>query len=206
MSFFKRFTRPKAELSLGVDKNQLFFGDEIKGVANLKSQEDFEVEQITVWLRCVESVKKVRRYQETVETKRFVGDMNPKQEVVWKEEEYFDNAILYSDNVQLCDSMPVITGLNKDFPFMFKMPLTGRETYHSVDTNVRWSVTALMKIRKRKSIHAHGGGEILVAKPTVSATPTKEVVREVVLIPCAYCGGLMPQTSVFCPNCGARRK
>jgi hypothetical protein len=102
--------------------------------------------------------------------------------------------------------MPVITGLNKDFPFMFKMPLTGRETYHSVDTNVRWSVTALMKIRKRKSIHAHGGGEILVAKPTVSATPTKEVVREVVLIPCAYCGGLMPQTSVFCPNCGARRK
>jgi len=34
----------------------------------------------------------------------------------------------------------------------------------------------------------------------------KEIVREVVLIPCAYCGGLMPQTSTFCPNCGARRK
>ena len=45
--------------------------------------------------------------------------------------------------------------------------------------------------------------EILVAKPEVLL---KEVVREVVLIPCAYCGGLMPQTSTFCPNCGARRK
>ena len=32
------------------------------------------------------------------------------------------------------------------------------------------------------------------------------VIREVVLIPCQYCGGLMPQTATFCPNCGARRK
>jgi hypothetical protein len=39
-----------------------------------------------------------------------------------------------------------------------------------------------------------------------AATIMKEVTREVVLLPCTYCGGLMPQTSVFCPNCGARRK
>jgi len=32
------------------------------------------------------------------------------------------------------------------------------------------------------------------------------IIKEVVMIPCAYCGGLMPQTSVFCPDCGARRK
>lgn len=38
-------------------------------------------------------------------------------------------------------------------------------------------------------------------------TKEKEtVVKEVILIPCQYCGGLLPQTSVFCPNCGARRK
>jgi hypothetical protein len=34
----------------------------------------------------------------------------------------------------------------------------------------------------------------------------KEIIKEVVLIPCKYCGGLMPQTSIFCPNCGAREK
>ncbi len=41
-----------------------------------------------------------------------------------------------------------------------------------------------------------------------SAAPAvqKEVVtREVVMIPCKYCGGLMPQTSTFCPGCGAKR-
>jgi len=34
----------------------------------------------------------------------------------------------------------------------------------------------------------------------------KEVItKEVVMMPCGYCKSLMPQTSAFCPNCGARR-
>ena len=38
-------------------------------------------------------------------------------------------------------------------------------------------------------------------------TKEKEViVKEVVMIPCEYCGGLMPQTATFCPHCGAKRK
>ena len=34
----------------------------------------------------------------------------------------------------------------------------------------------------------------------------KVIVKEVVMLPCEYCGSLMPQTSLFCPHCGARRK
>ena len=58
-------------------------------------------------------------------------------------------------------------------------------------------------------------GVILKAKekappPQVQTTPImtkeKEIIKEIVMIPCAHCGGLMPQTSVFCPNCGARRR
>ena len=42
----------------------------------------------------------------------------------------------------------------------------------------------------------------------VQAIPIqKEVItKEIVMLPCSYCGGLMPQTSIFCPNCGAQRK
>jgi len=29
--------------------------------------------------------------------------------------------------------------------------------------------------------------------------------KEIVMIPCRYCGGLVPQASTFCQNCGARR-
>jgi len=32
------------------------------------------------------------------------------------------------------------------------------------------------------------------------------ITKEVVMIPCNYCKALMPQTSVFCPSCGARRQ
>jgi len=40
-----------------------------------------------------------------------------------------------------------------------------------------------------------------------SAVTQKEVIaKEVVMIPCDYCRSLMPQTSTFCPNCGAKRK
>ena len=222
MGFFKRFTRPKATLSLGVDKNQLSLGDELKGIVNLKSQEEFNVVEIIVSLNCVETKKKTRvQYNRTSPKPRRstmalpeMPDMygqprrrNRYEETEhWETEEYWDSVSLYSDKLQLSGSMPVIIGLNMDFPFVFKLPSSGRETYHSVDQNVRWSINAIMKVKDRKSISSEGRGEILVAKPSVSNTSTKEVVREVVLIQCAYCSGLMPQTSIFCPNCGARRK
>lgn len=34
----------------------------------------------------------------------------------------------------------------------------------------------------------------------------KGAVKDDAMIPCPYCGELMPRTAVFCPNCGARRK
>jgi len=47
-------------------------------------------------------------------------------------------------------------------------------------------------------------------QPTPSPPPTvikeREIIKEVVMIPCQYCRSLMPQTSTFCPNCGAKRK
>ena len=42
------------------------------------------------------------------------------------------------------------------------------------------------------------------AAPSVFAE--KEVIHEIVLVPCAYCGSLFPQTSMVCPHCGAKRK
>jgi hypothetical protein len=34
----------------------------------------------------------------------------------------------------------------------------------------------------------------------------KEIVKEIILIPCQYCGSLNPQTFLFCCYCGAKRK
>ena len=37
-------------------------------------------------------------------------------------------------------------------------------------------------------------------------TNEKEIIKEIVMIPCQYCGSLIPQTVMSCSNCGARRK
>jgi hypothetical protein len=29
--------------------------------------------------------------------------------------------------------------------------------------------------------------------------------KGIIMIPCQYCGGLVPQTLALCPNCGAKR-
>ncbi len=206
MGFFKKFKRPKATLTLGVDKNQLFFGDEIKGIATLKCEEELEIEQINASLSCVESIKKTRRYQETIRVGTNQNTLEPIRKTVWREQEYYDTATLYSDHVRLSGSLPTTIGLRKEFPFIFKMPLTGRESYHSVESNLRWSVNVFAKVKGRMNIPSQSVGEILVSKPNVAPITIKEVVKEVVLIPCSYCSGLMPQTAIFCPNCGARRK
>lgn len=48
-----------------------------------------------------------------------------------------------------------------------------------------------------------------VHKPLEEAkikTPREVIVKEVVMVPCVYCGGLMPTTSTYCPHCQAPRK
>jgi len=47
--------------------------------------------------------------------------------------------------------------------------------------------------------------ELELRRATAQREVVKEVRQEVVMVPCRYCGGLIPDTSVFCSNCGARR-
>jgi len=37
-------------------------------------------------------------------------------------------------------------------------------------------------------------------------TPREVIVKEVVMVPCQYCHGLMPTTATQCPHCKAPRK
>ena len=37
-------------------------------------------------------------------------------------------------------------------------------------------------------------------------TPKEVIVKEIVMVPCQYCGGLMPNTATQCPNCKSPRK
>jgi rubrerythrin len=48
-----------------------------------------------------------------------------------------------------------------------------------------------------------------VHKPLEQAriqAPREVIVKEIVMVPCQYCGGLMPTTATQCPSCKAPRK
>src|SRR5271157_684405 len=152
MGILKRFSQlfapsPKAKLSLGVKKNELYLGDELNGSLSISSQEELDVDEIYVSLRCVETVTKVRRYQKSVKVERFVGDLEPTEQLVWKEKEYDVTKTLFSADTKIMSFVHLTIGYKADFPFVFKLPISGRETYHSVDNNLRWSVTAFMKAK-----------------------------------------------------------
>ena len=197
LGFFGRFIQPKATLTLKTDKREFAFGEEVKGFAEVESEEEFDIEWIGVYVDCIESVKKTRNRSFT----DGAGHQHSRQE------DYWDTAKLSSYSAKACGEMHITQGFFLGFPFAIKLPATGRETYRSVDQNLQWSLWTYMKNKKRPSLEMKY--EITVTKPStqpVAMHTEKEIVRELVLIPCAYCGGLMPQTSLFCPNCGARRK
>jgi len=84
-------------------------------------------------------------------------------------------------------------------------------TYRDVAGIVQNPVFDVKKLDEAQPAIYHA--KLAATKPTAPTPMTqppvvkeKEIVREVVMISCAYCGSLMPQTSTFCPNCGARRK
>jgi len=196
MSFLKKLkekvTKPKASISLNLSKNTFTLGEDLEGTLLVASKEEFDSIEIRVEFRCVEKKKK-GRYEWNEQTKR--GE--------WKE--FWDKATLYSMDVKVSGELHLTPGYKKEFSFRTNIPVGGRESYYSVDGSVTWSVKGVLAIKGRPDVNSETV-EIQVIKPLAAPTIVKEIVREVVMIPCAYCGKLMPQTSTLCPYCGAPRR
>lgn len=159
-----------------INKIDLCLGEEVQGSVRIISESEIDIEKVWINLRCEERLEK-------------------------------DWAILYNNDVMIIDAIRVTAGFDQEYPFSIKLPSVGRETYHSIHQDVQWMVDAYMKVKGiKQTVRSDSGREIYIKKPSAHTIQVKEIVREVVLIPCSYCGGLMPQTSIFCPNCGARRK
>ncbi len=196
MGFFKkltgRFTKPQASISLTIPKSTFELGEELKGAIVVSSEEEFDATEVRAELRCVEKKKRERsEYDEHL--KRNVRRV------------YWDQATLHSANPRASDTMHVTRGLNKTFPFSVNIPAGGRESFDSVDGGVTWSIKGVIAIDGRPDVTSETT-EIQVIRPAAAPTVVKEIHKEIVMIPCEYCGTLMPQTATSCPNCKATRK
>jgi hypothetical protein len=200
MSFRKwlsdKVKAPQAKMELALQKSQFFLGEPVSGTAKICSDEEFDVTEVAVLLTCTESVKKTRT------TTNQYGS---------QQSEYWDSGEIYRAKCLLFQAARVPQGFNASYPFTLPVPTAAKETFYSIDRYVKWHLYPIFEVKGRPDIQKTTY-EVLIekrqtpAQQQYAAPVVKEVVKEVVLIPCSYCGALMPQTSIFCPNCGARRK
>jgi len=196
LSFLKKIaekvTPPKVTLSLNLNKSTYFLGENLEGELTLSSNEDFDADEIRCEFQCIESVKVQKRFYDPTLKREVIRD-------VW------ENAVLYSARPCLSGPTHISKGFFGKLPFSINIPITMKPTYKGVDRRVTWEIKGVVAVKGRPDATS-SIIEVQVAQP--APTPIikeREVIREVVMIPCKYCGTLMPQTETICPHCGARR-
>ncbi len=119
-----------------------------------------------------------------------------------------ETAILYTAKPTLSGATHISNGETRNFPIKFNIPAGTRPTYQGFDRRVTWTIKGVVAVDGRPDVTSHTA-EIQVVPPpptVVTGQPVvKEVVREIVRIPCRYCGTLFDQVEIACPNCGAKR-
>jgi hypothetical protein len=203
MSFLKglknRLTSPRASISLKLNKSGYALGEDIEGVLTVSSSADFQATEIRCEIQCSEEAKRTKRiYDEHLHA-------NVDRQVT-------ETATLFAAKPNVCGAMTINNGYSGTFPFKANIPVGGRPTYRSVDSRVTWTIKGVIAVNDRPDITSPTSEIQVVQQTVVQAAPTvqsapvvKEIIREIVMIPCKYCGGLMPQTDTTCPKCGAKR-
>jgi hypothetical protein len=160
----------------------------------ISSEEEFLVNQAIVCLSCNENIKKTRVAGTQYGT---------------FQSEYWDGGAIYTNSCKLFGAALIPQGFTATYPYNLAISSAAKETIYSVDHYVKWFLNATLEAANGRSNIQTITYEIQIGRPQISQSAPaimKEIQRAVVLIPCPYCSSLMPQASIFCPNCGARRK
>ncbi len=190
--FTNKFTAPDTNLQLNLNKYSVALGENLEGTLIISSKEDIAAEGVRCEIQCVENARVIRQVYDA-ELRRTLP------------REVQDSAVLFSARPVLCGPTHLGNGETRNFAVNVNIPAGGQPTYQSIDRRVTWTIKGVVAVDGRPDATSRTA-EIQVTPP--SAQPVireKEIVREVVMIPCKYCSSLMDQTLTCCPNCGAKR-
>jgi hypothetical protein len=207
MGFFKKLkdkvTAPKATVFLKLNKNSFNLGEKLEGALSVTSEEEIDATEIRAELRCEEKKKTTRYDTETVTLSGGRTITRPVMREEWVTE------TLFSENPQGAGPTHLSVGYKGEFPFSTNIPAGGQGNYSGADRSVTWSIKGVIGVKGRPDVTSSLTSIQVVAASVAAAGPivTEKIVeREIVMIPCQYCGTLFPQTATSCPNCGAKRK
>jgi hypothetical protein len=204
MGFFKKFTdrltKPKATVSLKLDKYSFTPGEKLEGTLPVSSEEEVDATEIRAELRCEEKRKEWVHTTETITHSDGSHETRPVTRQEWK------TSTLFSENPRGSGSIHLSAGYRGEFPFSTTLA-GGEPSYSSGDRSVNWTIKGVIGVKGRPDVTSPTSGiQVAMASAAPTVITEKIVEREVVMIPCQYCGGLFPQTVTTCPKCGAQRR
>lgn len=188
MSFFKRLVPLKADMNLTLQSLTVENGQPFRGTASLVSRDNFNVEEVRMEIRVTET------WQEPV----WERDANGNQRQVMQKKEN----VLYSQNVPVSQPFEMHNGDSKDFPFEVTIPMRMSSRYGGA---VAYSLKAVANVKERPDVTKSVSPMVMPATAAPGAVTTQVIEKEVIKVPCKYCGNLIELTSGVnkCPSCGA---
>jgi hypothetical protein len=199
LGFFKKIhnkvTPPDANVELKLGKYAFELGENVEGSLAISSREDFDATEVRCEIACTEEAKTIR-YEYDPAIRRSIP------------REVMQTAVLFSAKPVLSAATHFSNGENRDFPIKTSIPPGARLTYQGIDRRVTWTIKGVVAVDGRPDVNTHMAElQVIQPAPTVTAGQPviKEVVREIVKIPCRYCATLFDQVETTCPNCGAKR-
>jgi hypothetical protein len=196
MPFFKKFTNkftaPEAIVQLKLGAYSVALGENLEGTLTVSSREDFDATEVRCEMSCVEQARVIKQ----------VYDAQLRRTLPQEAQE---SSVLFSARPVLSGPTHLANGETRDFPLGVNIPAGGRATVQGIDRSVTWTMKGVVAVDGRPDVVSKVEALQVVQPAAQAMVKEKEVVRQVVMIPCKYCGALMDQLVTVCPNCGAKR-
>ena len=190
--FTNKFTAPNANVQLKLNQYSVTLGENLECTLTVSSMEDFDVTEVRCEISCVEQARVIRQEYDPQLRRTLPREVQ-------------ESSVLFSAKPVLSGPTHLANGETRDFTVSVNIPAGGRATIQGMDRSVTWSIKGVVAVDGRPDLTSKTA-ELQVVQPAAQAViREKEIVHQVVMIPCKYCGALMDQLVTVCPNCGAKR-
>lgn len=193
MSFLKKLgnhlVAPKATVYLQLSDEYAVLGDDLEGTLTVTAHETIDSEEVRCELNCIA----------TVQVTRTEYDPTLKHPVT---RQYTEERVLYQTKAVCSPATQLVSEVTRSFKFSTNIPAGARPTFMSAIDNVHWQIKGVVAVHGRPDVTT----QILQFQVIMQSQRPVNEAPKVHLVPCEYCQTLMPETTLACPNCGARRK
>jgi len=187
MGLFDRLNPINVKVTVRFDKSTFAEGEEVTGNVYVESDETVHADEIRLEVRVTETYQAPtwrssggRTYQ-TMETR-----VN----------------YLHSENVRVSGPLDVTKGMKETLPFTFNVPPLRPTMPNGV---IERRAKGVVAVKGRPDKTQESIFNVAFAPYGQVAPPAGQVtVKEVIKVPCKYCGALIPVEAQRCSNCGAK--